>query len=240
MAEELLGGHSSPAADTDSLKDLRPILQAILRTNENLAAQNKALYQLLASGNTSSARWDSVAQPNISMDAYSHNSAGPPLSRRSYLDPLNSPETNAEIWYGILNISATGSQEFMKSYYHWPRPSCVEEVLNERRRWTSWSYAAAFPELSRFLKRATMSRRCCCQVWMEDLDGLSDRGNSISYGEAKRNVNVLWDAIKDRAVLPSAQTGSGAENAGRVSVRLSQIVDLSPRVLAAILGSTPQ
>lgn len=238
MAEELLNGHSSPAGD--NLKDLRPILQAILRTNEDLAAQNKALYQLLASGDTSSTQWHSVTQPKISMDTYGRDSEGPPLSRRSHVDPLNSPETNAEIWYGILSISANESQEFMESYYRWPRPSRIEEVLNERRRWTSWSYAAAFPALSRFLKRATMSHRCCCQVWMEDLDGVSEWGNSISYGEAKRNVNVLWNAIKDRAVLPSAQTEPEVENAGRVSVRLFQIVDLSPLVLAAILGSTPQ
>jgi hypothetical protein len=231
----MLNSYSTPV--DDNLKDLRPILQAILRTNENLAAQNKALYQLLASGNTSSP-WDLGAQGNSATDNYHARDSR--LSRRSLNDHLNVQEMNTDIWEGILGVSAIQSNEFMQSFYYWPRPDRVEAVLNERRRWTSWSYAAAFPELSRFLKRATMSHRCCCQLWMDDLTGLGEKSRSISYSEAKRNINVLWDVIKNRAPLSSARQVRAGLEGEEVSVRLFQIVDLSPLVLAAILGSTPQ
>lgn len=77
-------------------------------------------------------------------------------------------------------------------------------------------------------------------MWMDDFNGVSEKPRSISYSEAKRNVNVLWDEIKDRAALPCSQTVFEEKHAGRISARLFQVVDLSPLVLAAILGSTPQ
>ncbi len=213
MAEaEILNGDSTPAAD--NLKDLRPILQAILRTNENLATQNKALYQLLASGhiNTSSARWDLPAQGGNENTVDNYHAPCSRLSRRSLIDHLNVQETNTQIWEGILSISAIESHEFMQAFYY----------------------------LSRFLKRATMSHRCSCQVWMDDLYGLKKMSRSISYSEAKRNINVLWSEIKDRDALPPIQTVSKAEDPSSFSVRLFRIVDLSPLVLASILASTPE
>jgi hypothetical protein len=138
-----------------------------------------------------------------------------------------------------MGASAAESDEFMNAFYHWARPVTVQEVLNERRRWTSWSYSAAFPALSKFLKRATPQHRCHCKVWMDDLYGLHVEPRSTSYVESRGNIDALWDAISCRAALPSGGRGSRA-NAERVSVRLFRVVDLSPLVLSAILGSTPQ
>jgi hypothetical protein len=236
MAEaEILNAYSSSAAD--NLKDLGPILQALLRTNENLAAQNKALYQLLTSCDTTSSRWDSSLQGGHITNNYPAQ-GGSTFSSRSLANQQGNEQTNTQIWEGILSISATESDQFMQAFYYWSRPTGIQEVLYERGRWTSWSYAAAFPELSKFLKRATMPHRCNCQVWMDDFIGLNKKPRSIPYSEAKK-INLLWDVIKDRDPLPSFDTDSKAKDTVGVSVRLFRIVDLSPLVLAAILGSTP-
>jgi len=74
---------------------------------------------------------------------------------------------------------------------------------------------------------------------MDDLYGPQVEPRSFSYAESKKSINALWDEIKERAAFPSR----GRElrsNAESVSVRLFRIADLSPLVLSAILGSTPQ
>ena len=238
MAEaEILADAREPTPKTTP--DIRPILQAILRTNETLAAQNRELYQLLSSGqNEPSSRWNGPQESsNINLDNLF--AAGPRLPWLSLADQLNLQDSNDEIWKGILSLSATRSNDFMEKFFYWERPDRIEMVLSERSRWTSWSYAAAFPELSKFIKQTAMSHRSSCQVWVDDLYTSSEK-RSTSYKEYKKNIRVLWNDIKNRVAPPTSQILLGKDNLDRFSVRLFQIVDLSPLVLAAILGSTPQ
>ena len=210
--------------------DLREILEAILRANETLIAQNRTFQKFLDGDIPSRSSWHAGGARGHATDTNAPT---------SYADQRNTLETNSDAWEGIMGASAAESEEFMDAFYHWARPATVGEVLNERRRWTSWSYAAAFPALSKFLKRATPKHRCRCQVWMDDLYGLQVEPRSFSYAESKKSINALWDEIKERAAFPSR----GRElrsNAESVSVRLFRIADLSPLVLSAILGSTPQ
>jgi hypothetical protein len=223
-------------------QDLRPILQAILRTNETLTAQNKQLYQLLASNQNAGlpTAWTALhpqageSQPDVLFGP------GPRMSRLSFVDrPNNPPDSDDQIWEGILSLSAAHSPDFMEKFFYWDRPDSIEMVLSERNRWTSWSYAASFPGLSKFMKQLMLSHRSSCQVWMDDIHSTSDR-RSVAYKEYKRNIRVLWEEIKNRAAPLVATTLSNMEDSDKFSIRLFQIVDLSPFVLSAVLGSTPQ
>ncbi len=223
-------GHGNIDVPVRNPADLREILQAILRANETLITQNRAIQKLLDGDIPSRSSWHAggarvhATEPHVPVAA---------------AEQQHVQETNSEIWEGIMGLSAAESDEFMDAFYHWARPATVEEVLQEGRRWTSWSYAAAFPALSKFLRRATYENRCRCQVWLDDLYGPHIEPRSFSYVESKRNVNTLWDAIKERAALPSPG-GESQSHEENVSVRLFRIADLSPLVLSAILGSTPQ
>jgi urate oxidase len=114
----------------------------------------------------------------------------------------------------------------------------MQEVLNAGQTWTSWSYAAAFPELSKFLKRTSPDHRCHCQVEIDDLFSLYGKRFSVSYSESKNKIDVFWETVKNRLAFSS--TLSNTEPDEYVSARLFKIVDLSPLVLTALLGSTPQ
>ncbi|KIX00287.1 uncharacterized protein Z518_10426 [Rhinocladiella mackenziei CBS 650.93] len=245
MAEAEILTSSSAHATNDS-QDLQQILQAILQTNENLAAQNTELCQLLISTQDASVPcWKNPLQLQEVNGLNTNNffaarSLPSRFSRLSTVEQASSPNPNEKIWEGILSLSATKSKDFMEKFFYWDRPEHIEMVLSERSRWTSWSYAASFPELSKFMKRTHLSHRSSCQVWMDDLSSREEK-RSISYKEYKKHVRVLWDGIKDRRPPASSHHMSlQADHTSRCSIRLFQIVDLSPLVLAAILGSTPQ
>jgi hypothetical protein len=227
-SSESLDGDANPSVP--NLGDLRQILQAILLANETLLSSH-AIRQLLDRGDTS----QSPRHPGASAtDIFEPDSR---VSRAYAGEQLNAEPTNTQIWESIVRTSATESDEFMSSFYDWPRSASVQDVLNKGRQWTSWSYTAAFPALSKFLGQATLSQRLRCRVWMEDFHTFHDEPRSISYSEPNKGINALWQVIKNRTPIWSIRARPRSD---RVSVRLFQIVDLSPLVLSAILGSTPQ
>ena len=136
-AAEILNSESGSA--TNNLTDLRPILQAILRTNENLAAQNRALYNLLASGqsDTSLPSWNASQEVPRGTATDTVFATGPRHSRHSVGGQPNTQDTNSQIWDGILSMSATNSEDFMQKFFYWDRPDQIESILSDRCRWTS-------------------------------------------------------------------------------------------------------
>src|SRR4051812_29025599 len=101
MAEaELLADTPKPSHSTSP--DIRPILQAILRTSENLAAQNRELYEILSSGQADQASFWNGPRDSRSINLDNLFAAGPRLSRLSLADQLNLQDSNEEIWNGIL------------------------------------------------------------------------------------------------------------------------------------------
>jgi hypothetical protein len=207
---------SSPA-------ELRKILEAVIQSNDALVAQNQAIQQLL--------------KFTISCK----NGNGRPLAVQQNFDSASShheiERTNCEIWEGIFSISATSCAEFMKAFYYWDCPESVQQVLNSSVTWTSWTYAAAFPHLSSFLKRVSLDHRCHCQVEMDDLLNIDQGRRSTSYSETRNKIDTFWDQIR---VRPAFHTVEGQDQQKRVSARLLKIIDLSPLVLTALLASTPR
>ncbi|OCL14354.1 hypothetical protein AOQ84DRAFT_435718 [Glonium stellatum] len=206
----------------NELNDFRQILEAVLQ-------------ELLSRLNAPSTSKTTV-RSSLTVDAKVSEAR---ISRLLSNDPQNSAEqANSKIWEGIFSINAKDSNEFMRAFYHWTRPSTIQEVLNAGQTWTSWSYAAAFPELSKFLKRTSSTDRCHCQVDMDDLFSLRGKRCSVSYNESKNKIDAFWEEIKNRPAFSSDL--SNTEPDEYVSARLFKIVDLSPFVLTALLGSTPQ
>jgi hypothetical protein len=198
--------------------EIRNVLEAVIQANEALMAQNQALQQLI--------------KTTIAQSSGINNSK---MIRPGSIAALDKADlTNAEIWEGIFGKSATSSEQFMKAFYQWSRPESIQQVLNTSATWTSWTYDAAFPNLSRFLKR---NHRCHCQVDMDDLLSVGCNRNTTSYHESRTRVEALWEIVKDREAFPPIE---GDNPAKRVSARLFKIIDLSPMVLTALLASTPQ
>jgi hypothetical protein len=203
--------------------ELRSVLEVVIQANEALVAQNQALQQLLKS----------------TVDRISGTDNSSRTQRRSITAPSRNEakRANSEIWTDIFHTSATSSEQFMKAFYDWKRPESVQQLLSTNATWTSWTYAAAFPHLSRFLKRTSPNHRCHCQVDVDDLLSIDHGRRSTSYKESRNRIDVFWEAIKDRTAF---QLIKGEDPEKRVSARLFKIVDLSPLVLTALLGSTPQ
>jgi hypothetical protein len=204
--------------------DFQQVLRSVMTANDALIAQNRALQRLLerATSDTTSGSANATA---------SYRSAG---SDAPVQDAI---QTNCEIWEGIFSISATSSTEFMAAFYHWTRPETVQQVLSSSATWTSWSYAAAFPQLSKFLRRVSVDDRCHCEVDMDDLVSLGGRGYSTSYHGSRNKISLFWDKVKARPAFPPDEAKAPE---ARVSARLFKILDLSPTVLTALLGSTPR
>ncbi|OCK75586.1 hypothetical protein K432DRAFT_429309 [Lepidopterella palustris CBS 459.81] len=214
--------------------EFRKLLEAVLQANENLVTQNRALQDLLKRVVSSPETTLATSSVAANLHESTPSKPAPVMQEKS----TNGQQTNADAWESIFGMSAVDSEDFMQAFYHWIRPSTVEQLLNSNSTWTSWSYTAAFPELSGFLKRVSPEHRCHCQVDIDDLFSLHDKRHSVSYSESKNRINLLWDSIKDRPAFPPSNTATNGDE--RVSARLFKIVDLSPLVLTALLGSTPQ
>jgi hypothetical protein len=214
---------SDDKSDMPSPAELRKILEAVIQSNDALVAQNKALQQLLKHATSGKKRNEGLQS--------AHRISRPVSFRHEF------EQSNCEIWAGIFGISATSSAEFMKAFYYWDCPESVQQVLNSSVTWTSWTYAAAFPHLSSFLKRVSPDHRCHCQVETDDLLSIDQDRRSTFYSETRNKIDRFWDQVKVRPAFPMVD---GDDPQKRVSARLFKIIDLSPLVLTALLASTPQ
>lgn len=209
--------------DLPSPAELQKALEAVIQSNDALLAQNKALQQLLM---RTTSRTNGNEMPKVAPQMSTSVSSNHEIER-----------ANSGIWADIFSMSATSSPEFMKAFYHWDSPESVQQVLNSSVTWTSWTYAAAFPHLSSFLKRVSPNHRCHCQVDLDDLLSIDQGRRSTSYSETRNKIDKFWDLIKVRPAFPQVE---GQDLHHRVSARLFKIIDLSPLVLTALLASTPQ
>jgi hypothetical protein len=223
------------STDSRQPEDFRLIFQAILQTNEKLMEQNRSILALLSKDFKHLAADQNHHEPTTQGNLRPDNDGAHP--RPSALSPVErpAPAVNNQIWDDILCANHHESDDFMQTFHCWTRPPSLEAVVNGKRAWTSWCYRAAFPELSAFLQRASLSERCPCQVSMEDFCSSVDEPITMSFSKANNRINNLWEQIKHRPMPPKAVTLKR-----NVSARLFRIIDLSPIVLACILGSTPQ
>jgi hypothetical protein len=224
-------------------EDYRHIFQAIMQTNEKLMEQNRALLALLSSDFKDLAATHDQRQSTTQDESRRVlNTTASTLSTISAVDtPSNARSNNDHIWDDILGTNHDESDDFMQTFHCWDRPPSLTAVLNGRRAWTSWSYRASFPELSAFLKRASLTERCPCQVSMEDYYSTQDEPISVNFSKATHRIHDLWEQIKDRPIPSTLANASElAPQCRTISARLFRIIDLSPIVLACILGSTPQ
>src|SRR5437667_5191886 len=86
--------------------DLREILEAILRANETLIAQNRALQRLLDGDVPSRFSWHAGGARGHATD---------PHTPASTAEQQNTQETNSDIWEGIMGASAAESEDFMNA-----------------------------------------------------------------------------------------------------------------------------
>lgn len=222
--------HVPPSITTSALPgDINVILRKMMQNNDALISQNAALLSLLSGSG------DSLSSPaNVPSSPYHHH---------QFLEQAVS-STDDDKWGPILSTSSATASEFTETYFDWPRPPTLAAVLSERRTWTSWSYRASFPHLAKFLARASMAGkqgRCPCQVVMEDYRTIGGEVRTVVLGKASSRVEELWKGVRVRLPPNNAviteQMGRGSRG---VSARLWSIFDLSPVVLACLLGSTPQ
>jgi hypothetical protein len=220
--------------------DVSAVLRKVLKNNEALISQNAALLSFLSeSGAAKISSSEGSTSP--------HQEHFVPLSKSSTFatlaeQSLQNPDEDK--WVNIFTTSAYASSDFTSAYFDWPRPPTLSAVLNERHSWTSWSYKASFPHLARFLHQAIKERktqRCPCQVVVEDFSTVGGEARTVVLGKTNRKVEDLWKGVRSRAGLTDVSKGLGlGENGTGVSSRLWKVIDLSPVVLACLLGSSPQ
>jgi hypothetical protein len=237
-----------PATEHET-EDLIPVVRDMLQQNNVLLAQNRAVLDLLHrihSSHPSLETNNSNDNDNNNKNWRRSNSEG--LDRNpqllgddSYQLNLSEQVTNSDIWTGILGARSIDCEDFMYSYFlgHRP-PTSIDEVLSENREWTSWSYTAAFPELSRFLKQALLSNRCRAKVFLKDHTSHQDDSGLWEYHENRTRIQKFWSLIRDRPVPLSVQNQFTKDDDESLAVRSIQVVDLSPMVLTCILAATPR
>jgi hypothetical protein len=215
--------------DADTLENFSAIVQSIVDRNNELVSQNQIMIKLLTD---LSSKLDKRDDSSVADDQATLH-----LSERqqSFDPPDNLQQTSLEIWSAILKSRSINSNEFMEAYHSWLRPATIQAVLNEKKEWTSWSYEAAFPELAKFLKKASLSRRYRAQLYLRDYDGKGQDPDLFRYNESQSKSHVLWERIKRRPYSAKASTFSTVS-----AVRLLQVIDLSPTVLSCILAATPR
>ncbi|KAF2497437.1 hypothetical protein BU16DRAFT_505802 [Lophium mytilinum] len=170
-----------------------------------------------------------LSQRNV--DAINKWPSGPP---DSYVDRVPI-EDSEHIWQTISGKKAQDSTDFLRVYCLFDRPPSLDKVLSWRRAWTSWSYEGGYPSFSKFLKLAGRTRKSRCRFLISDLDLTAGKTEEYLFRDSAvdRGLDDLWENIKQRPMWAKQKSTTAI-------TRIMQIVDLSPMVLACIIGSTPR
>lgn len=220
-------GSSAPQASAD-LSDPSVLLNLLTRQTELLLAQKRELE--LLKGSTHSQQLPQQQLPQQ-----------PPLRRMSTVSALQQPnplaveEEQKRIWQE--EILPFRDEHLLRSFI-WRKGLTLEELLSPNRPWNTWSYRAAYPNLSKFLSNVSLNEYSKSQVLCEDFNeiGLVSRWQST---EGVLNHVSLWATIGTRGDGKNEDSESNIKASDAFS-RILRIVDLSPIVTSLVLGSTPR
>jgi hypothetical protein len=124
----------------------------------------------------------------------------------------------------------------MRFYCSFQRPPSFEKARTWRRTWSSWIYEAAYPSFGRFWKKAEDCPFSRCSIYVEDCDIQTGRRKEALFRESALFVKIddLYEILKHRPIWDEQ------DKACTPTVRLLQIMDLSPAALICLMGSTPR
>lgn len=221
-----------PASAMDHPQDLDGVVQ-LSQANRNMSIESE-LHRI----RSSASRVDKARHRLIQRKADAANiwPSGPP---EPFVSIVPIQESWEQIWQIISAKKAQDHKEFIRVYCSFARPPTLDNVLNWRRTWSSWSYEGAYPCFSQFLKRAEeMDVASRCSILVEDVDIPNKVTKRYLFRDTAvdQNHHELWETIKQRPIWDKTDMRGTAT----ATVRLMQIIDLSPMVLSCILGSTPK
>ncbi|KAJ9232409.1 hypothetical protein DTO166G5_4729 [Paecilomyces variotii] len=213
-------GASAPPGPAD-LSDPSALLSLLNGQTELLLAQKRELELLKSS---------------------TQHSPQPPLRRMSTVsalqpqsNPVSVEEEQKRIWQE--EILPCRDEQLLRSFI-WRKGLTLEDLLSPNRPWNTWSYHAAYPNLSTFLSSVSLNEASKSQVLCEDFNerGLVSRWQST---EGILNHASMWSAI---GTCPDEKNADSelTVNASDAFSRILRIVDLSPIVTSVLLGSTPR
>ncbi|KAL2001264.1 hypothetical protein VTN02DRAFT_1971 [Thermoascus thermophilus] len=220
--------HSTPDKDQS---DSSAVLRLLTKQTELLVAQMRELELLRAM----------IQHPLPHQQQYQQPSSRRPsavsalhVQQQQQQAPITKEEEQRRVWQN--EILSYHNDDLLRSYY-WRKGLSIEQLLSPTRPWNTWSYRAAYPKLSAFLAKASLTEASRSQVLCEDFtdDGRVSRWEST---EGVLNHASLWDAIGTR--LDDRQDGTASSYNGSALSRILRIVDLSPIVASIVLGSTPR
>ena len=194
---------------------MQQVLDRMVKANETLVAQNKAILDLLAGIHQSSKQQQQQQQYLKPPSQVEHESRASEIVetygswyRRSQDSSTSKqPHTdsnNDRIWDDILSRCAEDQTEYLRHFNDFDRPLTINALLKENQPWTTWAYEAAFPNLSRFLTRSQKLDRCRSQVYVDDFDTEHGAKCSLSFWEPpkRRRKNATRPILKPSDQIP--------------------------------------